>query len=270
MLENKWKREAYSRIWKQTESGVLIIAVLLTFLLNQNVVYAEEKAGEIEIQYHGRTEKTGDIPLEGAVFVLYFIGEKQEGGWELSGEFEKSEISLEDKTASGRRVQADRLYQYAKENEISGKEQKTDVDGNIVFTGIKEGVYLVSQKEKVTDKEYGSFLSAPFLVEIPGEKGSYQVTVRPKSEWEPPAGSEGETSGKPEAQEQAPNLGESGKPEKPGIQTGDVIRVSGIAAAFILAFAMIILSIRKKEREEKEDMEKSIEETKNKENMQKK
>lgn len=87
---------------------------LLFFFVPAVQVQAQEDMGSIAIEYHGRTEENEMIPLEGASFLLYRAGEKREGGWELTGEFQDSGISLADKTASGRREQAKQLYDYAK------------------------------------------------------------------------------------------------------------------------------------------------------------
>lgn len=257
MSENRGERGWKRRSLKRTECAVWLMAVLTVFLFGGNVVRAEEKTGKICIEYHGRTADTERIPLEGAVFQLYFAGEKQENGWQLSGGFEKAEVSLDDTTASGRREQAETLYEYAREQKITGIEQKTDANGNTTFSGVKEGLYLVAQKEKVTEKTYGSFYAAPFLIGIPGEEGSYEVTVRPKSEWEPPTDTGGGPSEKPEDENKDPAPEASGKPAKPGIQTGDAVRILGIAAAFLLALAVIILSVRRKMQETEEEPDRS-------------
>lgn len=216
---------------------------LLFFFAPAVQIQAQEETGSIAIEYHGRTEENEMIPLEGVSFLLYRAGEKSEGGWELTGEFQDSGISLADKTASGRREQAKQLYDYAKKYQISGRKQKTDVNGYTLFGELEEGLYLLAQEQPVSYEGKGTFVSAPFLIDIPEEvTGAYHRVVKPKSEWKP-----SEQPEKPPANEQDKEEKPSEKPGGNGpVKTGDEAPLSELLVIICGAGVVIAALMRRK------------------------
>lgn len=148
-------------------------------------VYAEPRTGNIEIDYKGRTDYRDDVILSGAEFEIFPIQYVDNGEFVWREEFAGCGISLEDTSAGAREEQAEILYQYAKDHNISGIIHVTDDDGHTYFLDLAEGIYLFAQIGDV-DNGVDEFESAPFLVNIPSEisgEFEYDVGIEPKAEW---------------------------------------------------------------------------------------
>lgn len=159
--------------------------LLLSIVLMGTVGMAAENTGSISIMYSGQNQEGGKILLSGAEFVLYQVGTMQDGEWVLSEEFGDSGVSLRDDTASGRREQAEKLWDYSVEMNIQGTVKKTDASGKAMFNNLSEGLYLLGQTRELVYGEQEVFGSTPFLISIPTDidgKTTHQVTIEPKSE----------------------------------------------------------------------------------------
>ena len=168
-----------------------IISIITIFLMANCLflpaiqVYAEPRIGNIEIDYEGRTDDREDVILSGAKFVIYPIQYKENEELVWRDEFAGCGISLDDTSAGAREKQAEQLYQYAKDHNISGIIHVTDQNGHTHFLDLAEGIYLIAQNGDV-DNGADEFESAPFLVNIPSEvsgKFEYDVDIEPKAEW---------------------------------------------------------------------------------------
>ena len=141
---------------------------------------------------------------------------------------------LNDSSASGQRENAELLWKYAKEQKLKGVNRKTDKNGKLVFSNLKEGLYLIGQTERYSAEE-GFFAVAPFLVAVPVlEQGIpvYEIEIHPKSEWEE----------KPETP--AENI-PTGRPSGTGVVTGDAANPAPYCILALLSMT-VILAVEKR------------------------
>ena len=135
--------------------------------------------------------KTGSISAEmlydgeavgGGTVTLYKAGDVAEDngnyGFTLTGDFSGSGASLEDISASGL---ADRLGEYAPENDLTGTTINISSDGTWMAGDLELGLYLVVQQ----DAADGFEPIAPFLVSVPmydeaAGVYNYSVDAQPK------------------------------------------------------------------------------------------
>lgn len=142
------------------------------------------EAGSIQISYHGRTDDE-TVVLSDAPFVLYHAGGWSEGGWTLSEDFQGSGVSLENPDSSERKKQAEKLYAYAVQEKLQGREQKTDEAGITKFGNLEKGLYLIAQTRDVRKGDW-IFRSSPVLISMPGNENDadiWDIVIEPKSEW---------------------------------------------------------------------------------------
>ena len=154
-----------------------LLSLLLLLALPLNVGaegFDLGKTGSIRVQL--RDVYFPDEPI-GGTLVLYKVGEAQEVNsnltFTLTGEFSGSSVSLADPNASGL---AQKLADYAEENNIQGKSVQADTNGFATFSGLSAGLYLVAQTEAVE----GYLTVAPFLVSLPmysAESGSWRYSI---------------------------------------------------------------------------------------------
>ncbi|MCL2338073.1 MAG: hypothetical protein FWC60_11720 [Firmicutes bacterium] len=88
-------------------------------------------------------------------------------------------------TAAENKNLAQALAAYVKANNIAQTVQTSNGQGQVSFSGLRSGLYLVSQ----TDADSADYLVTPFLVPLPynGDHGwSYLVSAAPKTEPKPP------------------------------------------------------------------------------------
>lgn len=84
---------------------------------------------------------------------MYQVGNSTENGWELTDEFRRAQVVLNDSSASGQRENAELLWKYAKEQKLKGVNRETDKNGKLVFSNLKEGLYLIGQTERYSAEE---------------------------------------------------------------------------------------------------------------------
>lgn len=167
----------------------LAVCVALAAVVMQNTlsVSAAEGTGSITVHYHGCTEADVSMNLPGAEFVLYPVGQQQDGIWTLTDDFEGAGISLQGDTASARAEQAGRLYDYAVAQNIPGMSRITDGQGKTTFRNLENGLYLVAQRGALKLADGSMYISSPFLLSVPTEIDgalTNQVVTEPKSGWE--------------------------------------------------------------------------------------
>ena len=228
--------------------SIHIILFVMLFLVGSfidiSAIHAEagSRTESIQIIYKGRNSSDKEVTLSRAKFSIFPIQyiKNDELIWEDG--FKDSDISLQDTSAEAREKQAKQLFEFAKENNISGLMQETDTSGRTSFGELNEGIYLLAQignVESGTDK----FESAPFLVNIPSEiNGSveYNVMIEPKAEWVSP-----ET---PPNNPDKPKDPTPSKPDKPNtiqkimntVKTGDT---TNIGAWFLIALVSLGLIV---------------------------
>lgn len=130
---------------------LLAVGLVLRMMLT---VAAAEAGGSIRIRLD-----VGELPVINGAFTLYRVGTPISDGYRIGEEFGGGFVRQEDALSP-------HLAQW-----LNGMEQKEgttillDVDGNVVFSGLEEGLYLLVQTE-TTD---GFYPVHPFLVTVPSE-----------------------------------------------------------------------------------------------------
>ena len=126
------------------------------------------------------TIRQGGTAVPGGSFTLYQVGALQEedGNYRfvLTEAFAGSKVSLEEVSSA---QLANTLAAYAKDHKLAGTAKDVDKDGEIAFTGLELGLYLIVQTE--ASKGYEPI--NPFLVSLPmaeDGKWNYAVDARPK------------------------------------------------------------------------------------------
>ena len=227
----------FKKRWKEKWKKILGISALLVGALLPTVNCMAADTGTLRIEYFGRTETDEKIVLEGASFALYYVGDMQEGKWNLSQEFQNAGVSLEHSESSERKKQAEKLYAYAVEGKITGTVQKTDKAGIGQFANLKGGVYLVAQTEDLCMEE-GIFRSSPFLISLPGKENeslTWNVVVEPKSEWV-------NNPQKEPLEPEIPNKDkESEKTDE--VKTGDHTPIEMLLIMFFISMSMSMIGI---------------------------
>lgn len=122
--------------------------------------------------------------IEGMTYHLFAVGTGDEStSFALSGAFAGYPVNLIGLNASGWRTAAEDLAGYAEADSIPPDATGvTDAAGNIHFTGLTGGLYLVTGEDYVSG--YSLFQVSPFLVALPhlqsGGSWLYDVEAYPK------------------------------------------------------------------------------------------
>lgn len=242
--EKEKRNEEKEKMKKKIRKGkaLLLMGVfILTFLLIPQSTVAAEKTGSLTVYYHGVTPQGNQAVLSGTEFSLQKVGEKKQHGWELQGVFKTSNVALTDMSSSGQRRVAEQLYNFAVKEQLKGEVRITEKNGQAVFQGLEEGLYLCAASGDITYED-GTFHSAPFLVFIPevDEKGDrlYDVTVKPKNEW---------VEAKPEVQKPAQPEKKPENSKGEGAKTGDNTDIFTPVLFLLLGVSIMVTLCYKKE-----------------------
>lgn len=119
---------------------LVCIAVLVCMgIFGTRAVHAQE-TGRIEILCKGTSMHQKEVVFEGAKFALYQVGNSTENGWELTDEFRRAQVVLNDSSASGQRENAELLWKYAKEQKLKGVNRETDKKWKTCIFQFERGV----------------------------------------------------------------------------------------------------------------------------------
>ena len=143
------------------------------------VLYKEEDGTESKI-----------AGLELQVYQIAQLTVREDGAvvCTLTADFQGSDLSFDDMTASESLKAAETLQTLVQEKQLKGPEAVSDAEGIARFENLQPGMYLVQQKPDAEGA--GSYIKMdPYLVFVPQpEKGSegtvwnYDVTMQPKTE----------------------------------------------------------------------------------------
>jgi len=121
---------------------------------------------------------TGELPVLNGSVTLYQVGVPVDGGYRITDSFGGGLIKQED-------AFSENLAQWlAEAMETDGKTLYLDVEGDVTFTNLQDGLYLVVQTEAIE----GFHQIQPFLTAVGGEFGK-RIHAQPKVEpiiWENP------------------------------------------------------------------------------------
>lgn len=109
--------------------------------------------------------------LEGAVLSLYLVGNEEDEGISLVGEFSQSGLVLNEENLP---YGADLLADFVRERELKGREASVGPEGIVTYQGILPGIWLLLQKEKTPD----DVTAIPFLIRVVQEDTT--LTAYPK------------------------------------------------------------------------------------------
>ena len=194
---------------------MFIVSILvISSPIFENISYAIGNK-TVVINSHSYDKNNNKIAISGAEFYLYKVGEYDGNKYVLTDEFKKSWVDINNSSAKVELDSANKLYKYAKDNNIKGRLEITDSNGEAVFSGLSDGVYVIAQEGSV---KIGNMIykSNPFLVKSPShfEDGN-TIVVEPKygiDEEKPPGKDEEENP--PDKEENPPDKDEENPPDK--------------------------------------------------------
>lgn len=140
----------------------VLAAVVLVFLLAAPVS-AEGELGAIRV--------TAAPDMADSKVMLSYVGIVCAGGLQLTPEFGGGYVTGQD-------MQTRELVTWLEEQAREGIEKAVDRDGTVMFTGLPEGVYLLTQKAAAP----GYYAMQPVLIRLPEPDGSWLAQAYPKVE----------------------------------------------------------------------------------------
>ena len=156
----------------------MILALPLGAAASEDIGFDEDQDCTLEILIENESDQ--DLPVADADVTLYKVADvkvnKDTVSYPCTSDFTgyaKALDNVDNKIA-------EELFEYAVQHRVSGETKYTDEEGRTEFTGLKPGVYLVSEIKGVTD-QYVKF--KPFLAVLPyDEEGNwiYRVLAKPK------------------------------------------------------------------------------------------
>lgn len=154
-------------------ASLLLAALLPTAAMARGVINTTEPVS-LTIQY----------PCRGITFRLYRVAEVSAyGEYALTGDFQDDPVTLKQPDQAGWRVLAATLDGYAARDQRKPlATRETDADGQLTFSGLEAGMYLVTWQKHTTGGY--TYTPVPFLVSLPELDGEdnwvYDVTADPK------------------------------------------------------------------------------------------
>ncbi len=162
--------------------GIILLSVVVIICSMCMTAFAHEvpdmfQKGSIRICMH-----VGELPISGGSITLYRVAAIVEDGGDfefvLTEDFSGCSVILENIQSS---ALAKELATYAKEHRIEGTTQAVGKSGEISFTNLELGLYLLVQEKPADD--YSKI--EPFLASIPMKEGGvyvYDIDAEPKLE----------------------------------------------------------------------------------------
>lgn len=153
------------------KKGIMVFCILFALLpvLAAPAAAASEGNGTVRV-----TLRSGSIYASSGTLTLYMVGDEISGGYRLKESFGGGVISVKD-------TQMEELPHWLAEQAEGGTTLEIDVAGTVEFSGLKEGLYLVVQRE-ASD---GFYPVEPFLVRLPWMEEQWYLEARPKLEQYP-------------------------------------------------------------------------------------
>lgn len=175
------KTERWKKILGSLLACLLLAAALPTPTAARGVIDTV-RPGSLTIQY----------PCPGITFRLYLVAEVSAyGEYTLTGDFRDDPVTLEQPDQAGWRALAATLDGYiARDERQPLATGETDENGQLTFSHLNAGLYLVTWQKHITDGF--AYTPEPFLVSLPGldkeDNWIYDVLTNPKYEQEKAGG----------------------------------------------------------------------------------
>ena len=166
------------------------MAVVIPFTANASAIIDYSMSGTISI-----TMLTPDLnePIPGMGFEMFRVGDIDRTEPSLTyvpaGDFVAAGVSFADiATASGSKLVAEQLADYADFNDIAGTMHITDTNGRVQVASLTLGLFLIVPNDFDSVSPYENM--APFLISVPitsidGASWEYVVSIYPKLETKP-------------------------------------------------------------------------------------
>ena len=141
-----------------------------------------QNTGSILIKASVDREEGKTYALPGTEYRMFQVSDYENGRWQLKDGFEEADISFDFSDATKQNEEAKGLAQFARTHRIEGKDGTTNADGELLYTGLEQGIYLFEQIT-TTRLKSDEYQSEPFLVVVPENYAGetlWNVTVEPK------------------------------------------------------------------------------------------
>lgn len=145
------------------------LAVILTAVLVMMLAVPVSAAGEM-----GTIRVKVEPGMANSTVTLYYVGKLNAGGLQLTEDFGGGYVTRRD-------MQTRELVTWLLEQAEGGVRKEISREGTVMFSGLAEGVYLLSQQEPAP----GYYAIQPMLISIPEEDGTWYVEAFPKVEKKP-------------------------------------------------------------------------------------
>ncbi|MDR1630190.1 MAG: Cna B-type domain-containing protein [Oscillospiraceae bacterium] len=169
--------------------GFVLCLLLISFMVSSVAAGLIDLARPSQITIHYEHEK---MPLPDVAFNLYRVADVSAAGqFQLTGDFRSYPVKINGLDASALAAAANTLYTYAVADSLNPmRTGKTDSYGQMVFTNLNTGLYLViGQKTTLQGKEY---TPVPILVSLPSldseNNWQYEPLLLPKVDARPVSG----------------------------------------------------------------------------------
>jgi hypothetical protein len=181
LLSSSEESERRRRSMRRKKINFIILSVLCLLLWVQAPVLAEE-TGSIHIKAQVEKDEEHTSALSGCHFVMYHVGDYEDGEWVTISPFKSAGTTFQVEDAEENYKTAQAFKGYAKKQNLEGTQKITDGNGELTYSPLVRGVYLIYQTQTayLNEEEYES---EPFIVTVPGyeETGTvWNITVEPK------------------------------------------------------------------------------------------
>lgn len=235
MAESRGRRTKIRGIF----ACVCICGAVLFDILFSGTAYAGSM-GTVSVRALVQKDENSAISLPEVSFLLYRVGTAENGQWKLCGKFADSGAKLDLTDSARQEAVSAELADYAKRHRISGRSGATDAQGNLTFSGVERGLYLLVQNGSVRQRK-DIYQSAPAIFSVPGPGNIWQVTVEPKFENQSIPAKPSKESGEPEES--------AGEPVSAGaVKTGDLAGDTWLVCLIAGGIMVTALLLQRKQR----------------------
>ena len=178
---------------------VVLCSLIMTMLSVQSVMAAHpnlvpdvdtsrQDSLTINLVYH--KDRVNHVAVPGATFEIHKVANLTTSGgsakYRAVADFASANVKYNGLTKESSAVAAKKLSAIVDRGSLAGTSRTTDSQGNVSFSGLSHGIYLVRQTG-ATGRAKAYHPVGPYLVVVPGiervndeNKGKYEFTMEPK------------------------------------------------------------------------------------------